>query len=278
MSLHFLVSFPCSDQARSAVIAQIDRTSGHPHETVRSYLPPANQGHHEPIRQRPQFFRKIQGKRWPAGTRAMEEPHLVIQPDAFQGTDELRYQQPVAKSEHGVDWITRRSLAARREPEIALRQGSTDRTEVGSGRIAFHSSNMVCCVSTGQTRNSRRNLCGPFCEKAGLCRFLLIPRPSVHHLPAVLKFRRYDRPGQRQRMIGVGDGLIQGSSQVYVSAGRVADYEPHRTAHLQRCDANAASDARFQRLSRDLAAAQHDDRVDRFQRDSLASVRGRYQQ
>lgn len=128
MSLHFLVSFPCLDQARSSLIAQVDSTPWHPHETVPTYLPAANQRHHEPIRQRTQFFRKIQGQRRPTGTRAMKEPHLVIQTDTFQGTDELRHQQPVAESEHGVDGITRRSLVAHREAEIALRKGSTDRT------------------------------------------------------------------------------------------------------------------------------------------------------
>ena len=47
--LRFLMVFPRLDQARSSLVAQVDPTPWHPHETVRSYLPTAHQGHDEPV-------------------------------------------------------------------------------------------------------------------------------------------------------------------------------------------------------------------------------------
>ena len=67
--LRFLVGFPHRDQARPPFIAQVDSASGHLHETVGTNLLAANQGHDEAVRERPQFFGKVQGKRGPGAPK-----------------------------------------------------------------------------------------------------------------------------------------------------------------------------------------------------------------
>ena len=270
--LCFLVAFPRFDQAGSSLIAQVDPPSRHAHETVRAYLSAANQGHDEPVCQRPQLFGKVKGKRRPAGTRAMKESHLVVQADALYRADELRHQQTVAEPEHGVDRIAGRPSCPCREPEIARRYSLPHRAEIGSGRISFDTANMVGRICAGQSRNPIQDLCSAHRKTISFGRILLIPSPPVDHFPAVLKFRRYNRLGQRERVSVIRNRPIQGRSQVYVAACRPANDKPNRSTHLQRRDANAASDARLQRLGGDLRAAQHDDGVDRFKWNPLASI------
>ena len=56
------------------------------------------------------------------------------------------------------------------------------------------------------------------------------------------------------------------------------DDEPDGPAHLERGHANASAHARVERLRGDLRATQQNQRVNRFERNPLTSLRRRHQQ
>ena len=83
INLHFLVIFPRLDQAGSTLIAHVYATARRSYEIFGTYLSTADPGNDEPVCQRSQFFGKVEGQRWPAGPRPVQQSHLVVQADAL---------------------------------------------------------------------------------------------------------------------------------------------------------------------------------------------------
>ena len=71
---YFLMGFPRFDQIGPCLVAQVHSATGHPHETVGSYLSATNQRHNKTVGQRPQFLGKIKRKRRPADLGRWKNP------------------------------------------------------------------------------------------------------------------------------------------------------------------------------------------------------------
>ena len=107
---------------------------------------------------------------------------------------------------------------------------------------------------------------------------LFVACPAIYHPPAVLQLRSDDRLGQVEGVGVIHYGAILGRSQVHVAARGATHDEPHRAAHAQGRDANAAPYARFERLGSDLPTAQYDDGIYRLERNALVAFGRRNEQ
>ena len=139
----FLVLFPRLDEHGSRVVSQVDAATRSVFEVLRPHLPTTYQRNDEPVRQRAKFFSQIQRKGGATRSRAMKEPHLVIESDALQRTCALGHDEPIAKAQHCINGVSRRSPRSRREPHLRLRQHLFKRTEVNPGGVPFDAAYMV---------------------------------------------------------------------------------------------------------------------------------------
>ena len=103
----------------------------------------SHDGNDEPVRHGAQFFRQVKGEGRPAGARAMQEPDLAVETDTLGSPDAFRCKHGMAKPEHGVDGIARRTSRPDRRRELTRLNRSSERAKVDPGGIAFHAPNLI---------------------------------------------------------------------------------------------------------------------------------------
>ena len=91
LDFNFLMFFPCLNQPCSSFVTQIDGTAGHVDEAVRANLTATHKRDDESVGNGSQFFGKIKSQGGAPCSWTMEEAHLIIQPNAFQGAHTLRH-------------------------------------------------------------------------------------------------------------------------------------------------------------------------------------------
>ncbi len=271
-SFRFLVFFPRLDQCGSGVVVQVNAAARRVIEVCGSDLSAAYQRHHEPIRQCPQLFRQIECEGGPAGPRAVEEPHLVVETDTLQRTTALGHQQPVAVAQHRVDGVARRSPRPRRESQLGRRHGLLHRPEVNPGCIPFDAAHGVARHRISQSRNSLPDLLAPVGESLACRRIPFVTRPAADDPSAVLQFCRHNSPRQLERAGFIHNRIEESGAKVNVAVGGAAHEETHGTAPVQGRDAYAPSHTCIQCLHGDLRPAQYHQCVDRLERDTLAPI------
>ena len=200
----------------------------------------------------------------------MEEPHLVVEADALERSGAFGHHQPVAEAQHRIDGISRRASRSRRELELGRRHDLFQRPEVNSGGVPFDTAYVVARHRVNQPRDPLPNLFATVGEALAAYRVLLVTRPAANDPPAVLQLRRDNSPRQLQRAGVVHDRLEEGFAEVDVAGGRATYEEANGAAPAQGRDAHTPLYTCIQCLHGDLRPAQHDYRVDRLERDTLA--------
>ena len=159
----FLVVFPRLDKSGSRSVTQVDAAARRVVEACRSNLPAAYQRHHKPIRQRAQFFCEVERKRGPAGPRAMEESHLVVETDALQRTGAFGHHHRVAQAQHRVDRVSWWPPRSRRELQFGRCHDLRQCPEANPRGIPFDSASASSAPvnSTSARRRGPRTRRGP---------------------------------------------------------------------------------------------------------------------
>ena len=146
--------FPHGDEALPAVVIQVHAASRSGDKVIGGNLAPAYDGNNESICHGTQFFRQVKSEGRTACAGPMEKPDLIVESDALGGTDTLGHQHGIAKPEHGVDRVARRTPGPAGKLEFSRRDRSSERTEIDPGGIALNAPDLVAGAGLAKPRET----------------------------------------------------------------------------------------------------------------------------